>query len=87
MLQPGGFQGIARAPVHVVAQDDDPGCRSLYEPGKGLELKIFLQKSLKECFVNGQGEIHDRKNGSCSPIARGYDFCSHPFDFLKKSVI
>ncbi len=24
MLQPGGFQNIARPPVHVVAEDDDP---------------------------------------------------------------
>ena len=31
MPQPGGFQGIAREPVHVVAQDDDPGGRSLHE--------------------------------------------------------
>jgi hypothetical protein len=43
MLQPGGFQGIARPPVHVVAQDDDPGCRGLHEFDNkaGLTSKIF----------------------------------------------
>jgi hypothetical protein len=43
MLQPGGFQGIARPPVHVVAQYDGPWCRGLHEFDNkaGLTSKIF----------------------------------------------
>ncbi len=39
MLQPGGFQGIARAPVHFVAQDDDPGSWGLHKYSKSWKVR------------------------------------------------
>ncbi len=37
MLQKGGFKGIARQAVYVVAEDDDPVGRDLHECSKRLE--------------------------------------------------
>jgi hypothetical protein len=58
MLQPGGFQGIARAPVHVVAKHPCFGSRMPEELLEGLEGVTGALKGVEKVPVNFESKIH-----------------------------
>lgn len=59
MLDAGEGQRVSRHCVHIVAQDDSLGCRSVQMGGDGLELAVSIFKCPQETNVRFYSKIFE----------------------------